>query len=230
MEGALRCVPARAYVDGRPRFDGVATFLAARGITLPMGEPDDAPGRETISGLGNRKNVLFHDWIERMGVDVDRDAVAFVRDLRDGGVRVGVATSSRNAELVLDLAGISDLFEARVDGVVSARLGLAGKPRPDIFLTCLKLLGVSDASRALMAEDALVGVEAGRAGNFGLVLGVDRGGNGDALREHGADWVIRDFREISVGKVIAYFEGRRRGGPNAADHRAGGGDREPPPP
>lgn len=210
----------RAYIDGRPRADGMRTFLAARGIGLPEGEPSDPPGRETINGLGNRKNVVFRERVERMGVDVDHHAVDFVRELRTGGVRVGVATSSRNAELILDRAGISDLFSARVDGVLSERLALAGKPRPDIFLTCLELLGVTDATRALVTEDAIVGVEAGRLGGFGLVLGVDRGGNGGALREHGADWVIRDFSEISLSDVVSYFADRRRDEPRR--HRLAG--------
>jgi len=200
----------RAYVDGRLRADGVVTFLASRGITLPLGNPTDPPERETIWGLGNRKNALFRERIQRDAVDVDADAVAFVRELRAGGVRVGVASSSENTAVILDRAGIADLFEARVDGVLSERLGLAGKPWPDIFLKCLELLGVADASRALVAEDAIAGVEAGRAGGFGLVLGVDRGGNGDALREHGADWVIRTFRDISLSRVTRYFESRQR--------------------
>lgn len=197
-----------SYVDGRLRSDGVKTFLASRGITLPSGDPTDAPDRETISGLGNRKNTLFREWIQRHGVEVDGDAVDFVRELRAGGVRVGVASSSENTELILDRAGLTDLFDARVDGVLSARLGLAGKPRPDIFLQCLDLLGVKYASRAMLAEDAIVGVEAGRAGGFGLVLGVDRGDSRDALRQHGADWVIRSFREVTLSLVTRYFESR----------------------
>lgn len=205
----------RAYVDGRLRSEGVETFLASRGITLPLGDPKDPPERETIGGLGNRKNELFRDWIQRHGVEVDGDAVDFVLELRAGGVPVGVASSSENTALILDRAGLTDLFDARVDGVLSERLGLAGKPRPDIFLKCLELLGVADASRALVAEDAIVGVEAGRAGGFGLVLGVDHGGNEDSLREHGADWVIRSFREISLRLVIQYFEDRRHPQPSA---------------
>jgi trehalose 6-phosphate phosphatase len=210
----------RAYVDGRLRSDGVKSFLASRGITLPLGDHADPPERETIEGLGNRKNQFFRDWIQRHGVEVDLNAVDFVRELREGGVRVGVASSSENTALILDRAGLNDLFEARVDGVLSERLGLAGKPRPDIFLECLDLLGVPDAGRALVAEDAIVGVEAGRAGGFGLVLGVDHGGSEDALREHGADWVIRSFREISLALVTRYFEGRQPPRPNTSTHRA----------
>jgi HAD superfamily hydrolase (TIGR01509 family) len=198
----------RAFVDGRLRYDGERTFLATRGITLPGGEPSDTPDRETISGLGNRKDLLFLERLARTGVDVDPDAVHFIRDLRDAGVRVGVASSSRNTELILDRVGLTTLFDARVDGVVSDRLGLAGKPHPDIFLECLSLLGAPDASRAMVAEDAITGVAAGKAGGFGLVLGVARGGNANALLEHGADWVIRSFTEISLGDVVRYFEAR----------------------
>lgn len=205
----------RAYVDGRPRYDGVRTFLASRGIVLPVGDPSDPPDRETICGLGNRKNALFHERLRRMGVDVDHDAVRLVRALRAAGVRVGVASSSRNAAMILERAGLSDLFEARVDGVLSARLGLAGKPRPDIFLQCLQMLGVREASRALMAEDAIAGVMAGRAGGFGLVLGVARGNHWLALREHGADWIVRDFGALSVELIVRYFAGRAYVRPNA---------------
>lgn len=213
-------VDYKSYVDGRLRPDGVKTFLASRGITLPFGDPTDPPDRETIWGLGNRKNTFFRDQIARHGVELDAGAIAFVRELRAGGVRVGVASSSANTVLILDRAGLTDLFEARVDGVLSEQLGLAGKPRPDIFLACLRLLGFADASRAMVAEDAIVGVEAGRAGGFGLVLGVDRGRNGDALREHGADWVIQSFHEISLRQVTQYFESRQRREPNAPSRRS----------
>ncbi|HEX5831314.1 MAG TPA: HAD-IA family hydrolase [Gemmatimonadaceae bacterium] len=205
----------RTYVDGRPRYDGVRTFLESRGISLPLGNPADGPDLETISGLGNRKNALFHERVRRDGVDVDRAAVRLVRALREAGVKVGVASSSRNAAMILDRAGLTELFEACVDGVLSARLGLAGKPRPDIFLQCLEMLGVRAASRALMAEDAIAGVAAGRAGGFGLVLGVARGRRGIALREHGADWIVRDFTEISVDQITRYFAGRAYVRPNA---------------
>lgn len=205
----------RDYIDGRLRYDGVRTFLASRGIALPPGDPTDPEGRETIRGLGDRKNVLFRQRLERTGVDVDEHAVRFVRELRAGGVRVGVASSSKNAALILERAGLAQLFDARVDGVVSEALGLSGKPRPDGLLKCLELLGAPDASRALVAEDAIAGVAAGWAGRFGLVLGVDRGNDWLALREHGADWVIRDFQDISRRKVVRYFASRRHARPNA---------------
>ncbi|HEY8484044.1 MAG TPA: HAD-IA family hydrolase, partial [Longimicrobiales bacterium] len=205
----------REYVDGRPRYDGVRAFLASRGISLPYGDPADPPGRETICGLGNRKNLLFQAVLRREGVDVDRDAVRFIRDLHSRGIRVGMASSSKNATLILRTAGLLDLFDARVDGHTSERLGLRGKPAPDIFLECLVRLAAPDPGRSLLAEDAVAGVQAGRAGAFGLVLGIDRGGRALSLREHGADWVIRSFREISPEQVETYFRNRSHARPNA---------------
>ncbi len=201
----------RTYVDGKPRYDGVQSFLAARGISLPFGTPFDAPERETVCGLGNRKNALFAQAIEKLGVDVDHEAVRLVRQLRDRGIRVGLASSSKNAVPILDRAGLSSLFEAVVDGTLSERLGLRGKPQPDIFLKCLELLGRTiPPVRAMVVEDAIAGVQAGRLGGFGLVLGVDRHGESAALLEHGADWVIRDFREISAESVLEYFRAKAR--------------------
>jgi trehalose-phosphatase len=205
----------RAHVDGRPRYDGVEAFLASRRIELPWGEPEDSPGAETICGLGNRKQQLFRGELERRGPDVDVEAVRFVRELRAAGVRAGMASSSRNAAIVLERAGLTDLFETRVDGGLSEQLGLRGKPAPDIFLACLERLGAADPDTALMVEDAVAGVEAGRAAGFGLVLGVDRGENWLALREAGAHWIVRSFGEVSVDAVRAYFEGRGHARPNA---------------
>jgi len=209
-----------AYVDGRPRLDGVRTFLASRGITLPEGTPSDPPNAETVAGLGRRKDRIFRDLLEERGVDVDDDAVRLIRELRDHGVRVGVASSSKNTALILAKAGLAELFEARVDGVVSEELGLRGKPAPDIFLACLERLGVRDPGRAVVVEDAVSGVEAGRAGGFGLVLGVDRGDQATALREHGADWVVCSLRELSVDRIEAWFAHRRAARPNAIAHWA----------
>jgi alpha,alpha-trehalase len=205
----------RAHVDGRPRFDGVRAFLAARDIELPEGGLGDPADRETVHGLGNRKNELFRERVRRDGVEVDPEAVRFAEALRDAGIRVGVASSSRNTELVLEAAGLTDLFEARVDGVVSERLGLRGKPAPDIFVACLERLGDADPSASVIIEDALVGVEAGRAGGFGLVLGVDRGGRAIPLREHGADWVVPGFGGVGVARVRAWFREARHALPNA---------------
>ncbi len=198
----------RTYVDGKPRYDGVQSFLESRGITLPWGTPADSPGWETICGLGNRKNELFTAKIREMGVEVDHEAVGFIRELRERGVLVGLASSSKNAVPIIDSVGLSNLFEQVVDGIVSERLGLRGKPQPDIFLTCLQRMGRIPPARAMVVEDAIAGVEAGHLGCFGLVLGVDRHGEAAALRDHGADVVIQDFREISVDKVIEHFRTR----------------------
>jgi alpha,alpha-trehalase len=195
----------RAYVDGKPRYDGVQSFLESRGITLPWGTPSDGPAWETVCGLGNRKNELFTAKIREVGVEVDQEAVHFIRQLRERGVRVGLASSSKNAVPIVESVGLRDLFEQVVDGVVSERLGLRGKPEPDIFLTCLQKLGRIAPARALVVEDAIAGVEAGRLGGFGLVLGVDRHGEATALRDHGADLVVQTFREISAEKVIEHF-------------------------
>ncbi len=201
----------RAYVDGRARYDGISAFLDARGIHLPYGSPSDSPDRETICGLANRKNKLFLRKTAEMGVEVDPAAVRFIRELRSREVRVGLASSSKNAVPILQGVHLLDLFEAIVDGVVSERLHLAGKPRPDIFLKCFELLGGRDPRRGMIIEDAISGVQAGRNGGFGLVLGIDRVGEAEALREHGATWVITDFSQISADKVADYFQSRLRG-------------------
>lgn len=205
----------RAHVDGRPRYDGVRAFLASRDITLPEGRPADPPDAETVHGLGNRKNERFHERLRRDGVDVDLEAVRLARELHAEAVRVGMASSSKNAEAILEAAGLGDLFDAKVDGVTSERLALRGKPEPDIFLACLERLGREDPARAAVVEDAVSGVEAGRAGGFGLVLGVDRGEAGIALREGGADWVVSDFGGITLERLCSWFRGRDHARPNA---------------
>jgi beta-phosphoglucomutase family hydrolase len=183
------------YVDGKPRYDGVRSFLESRGIELPPGTPDDPPSAETIDGLGNRKNELVQALIERDGVEAYDGSVAYVRAARDAGLRRAVVSSSTNCRDVLEAAGIIDLFEEIVDGVVAGREKLKGKPAPDTFLAGARALGV-DAAKAVVFEDALAGVEAGRAGGFGCVVGVDRVGQADALREHGASVVVRDLSEL----------------------------------
>lgn len=199
------------YVDGKPRYEGVRSFLQSRGINIPYGSPTDGPDVETACGLGNRKNTLFNAKVQELGVEVDQYAVRFVRELRRRGVRVGLASSSKNARPILERVALLDAFEAIVDGMVSEQLGLQGKPHPDIFLKCLdELLPGSDPRRAMVVEDAISGVEAGRRGGFGLVLGVDRNPESTALQQHGADWVIRDFSEISVEEVLEFFRRRVR--------------------
>lgn len=198
------------YVDGKPRYEGVASFLASRGIMIPTGQPSDPPEAETICGLGNRKDKLFTEKVRENGVDVDREAVRLVRELRDEGVRVGLASSSRNAVPILDRVEITGLFDRIVDGVVSDRLQLRGKPAPDIFLQCLgDLIAGADPRQSGIVEDAISGVEAGSRGAFGLVLGVDRRNTG-ALARNGANWVVHDFSNVTAQQVMRFFAERAR--------------------
>jgi beta-phosphoglucomutase family hydrolase len=183
------------YVDGRPRYDGVRSFLASRGIELPEGQPDDPPGAETVHGLGNRKNEIVLELIREHGVKPYEGSVRYVQAARDAGLRRAVVSSSTNCRDVLKAAGIQDLFEEIVDGVVAERDQLRGKPAPDTFLAGARALGVEPA-RAAVFEDALAGVEAGRAGRFAFVVGVNRVGQADALRAHGADVVVDDLADL----------------------------------
>jgi beta-phosphoglucomutase family hydrolase len=183
------------YVDGKPRLDGVRSFLAARGIELPDGDPDDPPGAATVSGLGSRKNELVLAMIERDGVETYDGSVRYLHAARAAGLRRAVVTSSAHCGQVLDAAGIADLFAVRVDGVVAKRERLHGKPAPDTFLAAARALEVEPAAAAVF-EDALAGVAAGQAGGFGYVVGVDRVGQAEALRAHGADVVVSDLAEL----------------------------------
>ncbi len=184
-----------AYVDGKPRYDGVRSFLESRGIELPEGVAGDPPGAETICGLGNRKNEVVLGLIDRDGVEPYPGSVRYVRAAREAGLRCAVVSSSANCAAVLEAAGIRDLFDERVDAIVSQREGLKGKPAPDTFLFAARALGFEPVEAAVF-EDALAGVEAGRAGKFGLVVGVDRVGQADELRKHGADVVVADLAEL----------------------------------
>ena len=183
------------YVDGKPRLDGTRSFLAARGIILPEGGSDDPPDAETVHGLARRKNEIVKRRIASGGVEAYDGSVRYVRAVRDAGLRRAVVSSSRNCHDVLVAAGIDDLFEARIDGVVAEREQLRGTPAPDGFLAGARALGL-DPGAAAVFEDALAGVAAGRAGGFGFVVGVDRAGQADALREHGADVVVSDLAEL----------------------------------
>jgi beta-phosphoglucomutase family hydrolase len=183
------------YVDGKPRYDGVRSFVESRKIELPQGTPNDAPGQETIDGLGNRKNELVLKIIREEGVEPYEGSVRYVKAARDAGLHRVVVSSSTNARDVLQHAGMIDLFEDIVDGTVADRQHLKGKPAPDTFLEGAKIVGV-DASQATVFEDALAGVAAGRAGNFGHVVGVDRVGQADELLRHGADVVVKDLSEL----------------------------------
>ncbi len=183
------------YVDGKPRYEGVRSFLASRHIELPQGTPDDPPSAETIDGLGNRKNELVLKLIHDDGVEPYEGSVRYAKAAAEAGLRRAVVSSSTNTRDVLKAAGISDLFEEIIDGVVADREHLKGKPAPDTFLAGARALGV-EAKAACVYEDALAGVEAGRAGNFGFVVGVDRVGHAEALKEHGADIVVQDLAEL----------------------------------
>jgi len=185
------------FVDGKHRDDGVASFLASRSVTLPRGEPDDGPDRETVWGLANRKDRDFRRLMAREGVRAFPSSVALVRSLQKRGVGTAIISASRNCGAVLDAAGISGLFQVRVDGLETARLHLAGKPSPAVFLEAVRRLG-AQPGRAVVIEDALAGVQAGRAGRFGLVIGVDRTGQAGALRAAGADVVVRDLSQVHV--------------------------------
>lgn len=186
------------YVDGKPREDGVRDFLAARGIKLPEGHPDDGPDEATVYGLGNRKNAEVQRRILTDGVDVYEGSRRYLQAARDAGLRRIVVSSSANTRQVLQVTGLAELVEGRVDGVTLVEQHLRGKPAPDSFLAGAKLAGV-EPSRAAVFEDALAGVAAGRAGNFGFVIGVDRVGQADQLRAHGADVVVRDLAELLPG-------------------------------
>jgi beta-phosphoglucomutase family hydrolase len=183
------------YVDGKPRYDGVRSFLASRGIELPEGEVDDPPGAETVRGLGNRKNEVVLRLIHERGVEAYPGSVRYLEAARDAGLRLAVVSSSTNCHDVLVAAGIEGFFEARIDGVVAEREHLKGKPAPDTFLAGGRELGVEPGEAAVF-EDALAGVAAGRAGGFAYVVGVDRVGHADELREHGAAVVVQDLAEL----------------------------------
>ncbi len=183
------------YVDGLPRADGVRTFLASRGIHLPEGAPDDPPDRATVHGLGNRKNDLLLEMIRTGGVEAYDGTLRYVEAVRAHGLRTAVVSSSANCRDILRSVGAEDLFDVRIDGVVAAERGLPGKPKPDTFLAAARDLGV-EAAEAAVFEDALAGMDAGRSGHFGYVVGVDRVGQGAALRAHGADTVVQDLSEL----------------------------------
>jgi beta-phosphoglucomutase family hydrolase len=183
------------YVDGKPRLEGTASFLESRGIELPMGEESDPAGTPTIWGLGNKKNDLIQQVIERDGVQAYEGSVRYVNAAREAGLRTAIVSSSANTEAVLKAAGVDGLFEVRVDHQVAEADHLRGKPAPDTFLEAARLLGV-EAANATVYEDALAGVAAGRAGKFGFVIGVDRVGQANELHAHGADVVVKDLADL----------------------------------
>jgi len=195
------------YVDGKPRYKGVASFLESRNINIPFGDPQDSPEEETACGLGNRKNIKFREVLETKGVEIYTSTVSLIKDLKARGIRIGVASSSKNCRFVLQSANLEDLFETRVDGEVSAELDLKGKPDPDIFVVAAKNLG-AEPYQAVVVEDAVSGVQAGRNGNFGLVIGLARENNQKELKENGADIVIEDFEGIDYQQVETWFKNK----------------------
>ncbi len=184
-----------AFVDGKPRYKGVASFLESRNIQLPFGDPSDEAGKETVCGLGNRKNDSFNEVIARDGVEVYESTSRLLEELKAAGVKLGVASSSKNCAPVLKAVNLLTVFGARVDGVISAELGLHGKPEPDIFTSACAMLE-STPARSIVVEDAVSGVQAGAKGKFGLTLGIARENNEKELAENGADFVVSDLSEI----------------------------------
>ena len=192
------------YVDGKPRYKGVESFLQSRGIIIPYGDPADGPEMETICGIGNRKNIAFNKILEEQGVSIYESTIKLILELKSHGIHVGVASSSKNCEAVLHAAGLLPLMETRVDGIVSDQLKLKGKPEPDIFCVASDNMGVP-YDRAVVVEDAVSGVQAGRAGNFGLVIGVAREENEKELQSSGADLVVKDLEELGIGTIEDWF-------------------------
>ncbi|MEM1334676.1 MAG: HAD-IA family hydrolase, partial [Actinomycetota bacterium] len=188
-------VDYQTYVDGKPRYDGVASFLASRDIDVPWGSPDDPPGDDTVCALGNRKNELFNRVLERDGIEPYAGSVRTLELLARAEVPAAIVSSSRNARAVLDAAGLGDRFEVVVDGGVVADDGLAGKPAPDAYLLGARRLG-TDPAATVVVEDATSGVAAGAAGRFGVVIGVDRGAGVEALLGHGATFVVSDLADL----------------------------------
>lgn len=185
------------YVDGKPRLEGVRSFLKVRGIELAEGSPDEASEADTVYGLGKRKDEIFHSILKNDGVEVYESSVAWVDYLRSQEIKIAVVSSSRNCQAVLKSADITDLFDARVDGKVAASLGIAGKPAPDTYLKAAQMLNV-EPKRCVVVEDAISGVQAGKAGGFGLVIGVNRNDDADALLNNGADLIVTDLGEMLV--------------------------------
>jgi beta-phosphoglucomutase family hydrolase len=187
----------RRFVDGKPRYEGVRSFLASRGIQLPYGSPEDGPEQESVCGLGNRKDLHFRAALTKTGGNPYPTTLELIATLRRRGVATAIVSSSRNCQVVLEAAGIRELFDVKVDGVDAAELGLPGKPDPAVFLEAARRLGVAP-EHAAVVEDAIVGVEAGRRGGFGLVVGVDRANESRALAATGADVVVGDLAELAA--------------------------------
>ncbi|QIA10005.1 beta-phosphoglucomutase family hydrolase [Draconibacterium halophilum] len=196
------------YVDGKPRYKGVASFLESRGIDIPFGDASDTPDMETVCGLGNRKNIAFNEVLEKEGAEVYPSTEALIYELKSAGIKLGVASSSKNCKPVLERVNLLDVFDARVDGVVSAELGLHGKPEPDIFTSACDIVNKA-YNKSIVVEDAVSGVQAGIKGKFGLTIGIARENNVKELKEAGAHIVVEDIEEISgidgLNKIFTQF-------------------------
>lgn len=197
-----------AYIDGRPRFEAIRHYLAHQGIELPQGSLDDAPGFATVGALGNLKNAYFFEIIETDGVALYESTLDLIGELPAQGIQIALVTSSRNAQVVLAKTGLGELFEVVIDGLVAAERGLPGKPAPDTFLAACAELGV-EATRAVLVEDAVSGVQAGARGGFALVVGLARSDNAQALRENGADIVFSDFAETNLEELAQLVHSKR---------------------
>ncbi|MEA1897825.1 MAG: HAD-IA family hydrolase, partial [Bacteroidota bacterium] len=193
------------FVDGKPRYKGVASFLESRGIDIPFGDPSDDPGKETVCGLGNQKNLKFNEVLDNEGVMVYDSTVNLIYELKKKNIRIGVASSSKNCKAVLQRVELLSVFETRIDGEVSVEMNLQGKPEPDIFTTACDELGV-EYHKAVIVEDAVSGVQAGRNGNFGLVIGLAREENREELLVNGADIVLEDMEETNIGEIDKWFQ------------------------
>lgn len=193
------------FVDGKPRYNGVKSFLESRGISIPMGDPSDSADMETVCGLGNKKNKAFRQIVEEQGAQVYESTIDFIHALKKYNIRIGCASSSKNCEVILKTAGIDHLFETRIDGVVSADIGLKGKPEADIFVTAARKLGCLPY-RSVVVEDATSGVMAGRNGGFGLVIGLAREKNASKLLRNGADVVAYDMKYINIEWIKKWFQ------------------------
>jgi beta-phosphoglucomutase family hydrolase len=194
------------YIDGKLRYKGVESFLESRGINIPYGDPADDPGQETICGLGNKKNLFFNKVLKRDGVEVFESTITLIRLLKKEAIKIAVASSSRNCKAVLDRAGLLDLFDTMVDGEISDRLGLKGKPEPDIFTRACKNLECTPDNTVII-EDAVSGVQAGRNGGFGLIIGIAREGNSSDLKKNGADIIVEDIKDLGgIEKIDKWFK------------------------
>jgi beta-phosphoglucomutase family hydrolase len=192
------------YVDGKPRYNGVQSFVESRGFNLPFGEITDKPGNETICSIGNRKNDAFREVIKQEGVEFYDGTIKLINELKANNIPMGVASSSKNCQFILETVGLAKEFETIVDGIVSHEMGLKGKPEPDIFITAAKNMGLQPTN-CVVVEDAISGVQAGRKGNFGFVLGVTRTGDKTVLKKNGADLVVEDISEICLEDIKDWF-------------------------